>query len=328
MSEFWDEEEDEAQRAEERQFEAERRRLRRRRSVEEARGNWYLLTGFILGLAIGLLSAWYVVPVQYVDTDPSVLGQQDKEQYRRVIALAYSANRNLERARQRIQLIDPENPVQQLAAQAQQMLAKDQPSTEARALALLAADLNRPGLPIVPSLPAETGQTQTPPEASITQPAGTGPDEEATQEISAAIQTPTLPLPTSTPTVTATAVPTIRPTATRTQPPVLEAPYTLQSRRAICDNTAPAGLLQVLVAGADGTPQPGVRINVAWENQEDVFYTGLNPEVGPGYADFQMETGKIYSVRVGEVSDVVKDVRPQENCALRLEYVQTKSGTD
>jgi hypothetical protein len=82
------------------------------------------------------------------------------------------------------------------------------------------------------------------------------------------------------------------------------------------------------VAGADGTPQPGVRINVAWENQEDVFYTGLNPEVGPGYADFQMETGKIYSVRVGEVSDVVKDVRPQENCALRLEYVQTKSGTD
>ena len=35
---------------------------------DEERGHWYLLTGLILGFVLGLLYAWLVQPVKFVDT--------------------------------------------------------------------------------------------------------------------------------------------------------------------------------------------------------------------------------------------------------------------
>jgi len=52
-----------------------------------------------------------------------------------------------------------------------------------------------------------------------------------------------------------------------------------------------------------------VEIRVSWATGEDRFFTGLKPEVDPGYADFAMEPGVVYQVRVGKVdSEVASDI--------------------
>ncbi len=49
---------------------------------EENRGNLYLVTGIVIGLALGLLFAWVIQPVQYLDTPPDSLKEIYKDQYR------------------------------------------------------------------------------------------------------------------------------------------------------------------------------------------------------------------------------------------------------
>ena len=152
--------------------------------MNKRRGNWYLLTGLLIGLVLGLFFAWVISPVQYVDISPSDLPGSQKDLYRRVIALAYQVDRDLDRARQRAELIDSRDPVQSLAAQAQRMLAEGQSAQDARALAILAADLGRPGVVSavteMPSANPPIIQTTTVAEQRIT----------ATQEDFSAIQPP------------------------------------------------------------------------------------------------------------------------------------------
>ncbi|MBE0697270.1 MAG: hypothetical protein IH586_10135, partial [Anaerolineaceae bacterium] len=147
--------------------------------MNEQRGNLYLLTGLVIGLAVGLLFAWVISPVKYVDTEPGSLAPGVKDEYRQVIALAYQANHDLSRAQQRIALIDPGSNFQVLAAQAQRMLAEDTTSQEARALAMLAADMSKPPVEIAATQlsnlstpPAPSAETQAPtgisPETSLT----------------------------------------------------------------------------------------------------------------------------------------------------------------
>src|SRR5688572_26651711 len=93
--------------------------------MNEKRGPWYLLTGVIIGIAISLVIGWVIAPIQYVDTTPSTLRSDFKDQYRYMIAAAYSVTGNLERARARIALIEDPDPVQALGDQAQRMLANN-----------------------------------------------------------------------------------------------------------------------------------------------------------------------------------------------------------
>jgi len=64
-------------------------------------------------------------------------------------------------------------------------------------------------------------------------------------------------------------------------------------------------MLQVEVLDENEEPLFGVKITVSWEGGEDTFFTGLHPEMGPGYADFSMTEGMIYSLRVGDTSKPV-----------------------
>lgn len=322
MSSYWDgeEEEEEIVPVEERT-----RPTRRARRSREGQGNWYLLTGLLLGLGLGLLISWVISPVQYVDTGPSSLSAEYKDEYRRMIALAYSADRNLNRARERIRLVDGEQSVQALASQAQRMLAENQSAQEARALAVLAADLSRvpEASPTAAVAAAATNTPAAPPQG--TEPSGEdAPAATATQPLSA-VQTPTSPPPTPTPTQTNTPRPTFTPPPTATPRRVLDAPFTLKNRREICDGSAPAGMLQVEVSGADGKPLPGVRILVTWQDGTDEFYTGLAPEISPGFADFQMTTGILYSLEVGDASEPLDGLKANA-CSLRLEFTQQKDG--
>ncbi len=277
---------------------------RRRRSSNPP---LYLLTGFVLGLILGGAYAWLISPVELVDGAPAALTGQDQDRYRTMIALAYQADGNLKRARQRLDLLkDPNSPLT-VAAEAQRLAAvtDNEAQAEAQALALLAAALSPQSAPTLqPSLTPAPTSTATLPALEVSPSATLAPGE--------AVRTPTpIPTPTATITPTATMTPivtftpryTVQPTAT------LGLPFSLKNMRQVCDASLPQGLLQVEVDDRAGNGVPGVRILVAWpDNNQDTFYTGLMPEFGPGYADFVMSPKIIYSVRAGDSGQVVQGV--------------------
>ncbi len=78
--------------------------------MEQNRGNWYLLTGLILGLALGMIYAWVISPITEVDTHPNLLRDDYKDIYRSLISRAYQANSNLPRAEARLELIGDYDP--------------------------------------------------------------------------------------------------------------------------------------------------------------------------------------------------------------------------
>lgn len=113
---------------------------------EDERGNWYLLTGVVLGIILGILFAWVISPVEYVDTAPESLKDEFKDQYRVLIASAYVANGDLVRAKARLELLDEADIYLVVAEQAQQMLAEGGSVEEAQALGRLALALGQ-GIP-------------------------------------------------------------------------------------------------------------------------------------------------------------------------------------
>ena len=141
------------------------------------RSPWYLLTGAILGLILGLVYAWLINPVIYESSTPGTLGEADKDFYRVMIAQVYETTGDLERASLRLTLLEDPDPVFALGAQAQRALAAGREG-EARALALLASALQGP-----PLLQETSPQ---PPEPTPTDPPP-------------GIPTHTLPVPTATP---------------------------------------------------------------------------------------------------------------------------------
>jgi hypothetical protein len=110
---------------------------------EDERGNWYLLTGVVLGIILGILFAWIISPVKYVDTAPESLKDEFKDQYRVLIASAYVANGDLVRAKARLALLDEVDIYLVVAEQAQQILAEGGSVEEAQALGRLALALGQ-----------------------------------------------------------------------------------------------------------------------------------------------------------------------------------------
>jgi hypothetical protein len=121
--------------------------------------------------------------------------------------------------------------------------------------------------------------------------------------------TPTLA---SSPSPTARVTPTLRPT--RTPRPTLtptitatpEPRFALVRQESLCEES---GVLRVTVLDGEGLPQPNVELLIRWENGEDRFFTGLKPERGVGYADYDLVPGTSYQVGiVGMESDVATGI--------------------
>ena len=110
---------------------------------KDERGNWYLITGVVLGIILGILFTWVISPVEYVDTAPESLTNEFKDQYRVLIASAYVANGDLVRAKARLELLGEADTYLVVAEQAQQMLAEGGSVEEAQALGRLALALGQ-----------------------------------------------------------------------------------------------------------------------------------------------------------------------------------------
>ncbi len=255
---------------------------------------WLWLPALVAGFVLGRSSAWMLSSIRHVDAAPNALRADFKDQFRAALASSYSATHNLDRARARLVLLGDPDPVAALSAQAQRMLAAGRSFQLARDLAVLAADLHQagPGLPLVAAAATSSGAGS----AAAQLPSAT-PAISSTPSVAAA---PLLESPTAQ--VASTQLdlntPTARPTRTPIETP--RAPFQLVGQDNECSTSLTEGLLQIVVFDNHRQQMPGVDITIAWDGGEQHFFTGLKPEIGNGYADYIMERGVTYSLRVAQ----------------------------
>lgn len=266
--------------------------------MNEERGSWYLLTGLVLGLALGLIYAWVIQPARGGNTLPSELPIPDKEHYRALVAAAYAANGDLLRAEARLEQLGDNDMYTAVAEQAQRALSEDPSSEQARALGLLALALGQePGMP-APTivLPTSTEELATPALTPAATPTFTAVPITPTPTTAMLPPTSTIPVADATPQpavgVEGTDSPLENPTDTPT------APFVLESQELLCDPPLDQPLVQVWAENLAGDPIAFAEIIVAWDGGEEHFFTGLKPDVGLGYADFLLTPGIAYSIRL------------------------------
>jgi hypothetical protein len=224
----------------------------------EERGPWYLITGLIIGAALGVLYAWVVKPVEYTNTTPASLRADFKDQYRALIASAYVSDGDLVRARARLALLQDADVYRSLAEQAQRTLASGGAMPEARALGLLAVALGQPPASVASPVQASSSTPEVlvtstlPPEVTPT-----GMITPTLAITSSGVSSPTLATPTITLQATrpaATPTSTRTPLPTRTYTPTPGSPFALKSEDLLC---VPAGGSEQTGSENGGTQQPG-----------------------------------------------------------------------
>ncbi len=286
----------------------------------------FIALALLLGFGVGLAYSWLLAPVSYVDAPPALLSANFKAQYRSAAAAAYAANQDLPRARARLELLRDADLIQALSAQAQQMLAAGEDFEKSRPLAQLAADLrqgyvNDPFTPtpyptFLPNAPAPSAPTEK--DAAL-------PVEEEAQATPLVIeatvpfqQTPFTPVIEST-----AATPTLRPTFTATAAP--GAPFVLASQESVCDRQPPT--MRFTLWNTKKAQAPGIEIVVTWNDGEDRFFSGFKPEMGEGYADFQMKADTLYNVRIANGGAFVADLSAPQCSANGETYLGSLSLT-
>lgn len=238
-----------------------------------ARFPWLaLIAGLLVGLVGGLLYAWFVDPVSYEDTSPSLLNDADRAEYVTLIAEAYLFDEDLARAQRRLAYLGEEDLGVLAAQQADSALLRGADPYRVRALTALAEALG--GVPRAAEVFSSTPISTAPPTEAVTPTTASAsptPDEQPTV-------TPTLAEPSPTPEL------------------FPETELTLSQREIVCEDDVPGGHIEVMALDANGAGVPGVAIEVTWDGGEEVFYTGLKPGVSPGYADFAMAPDRLYTL--------------------------------
>jgi hypothetical protein len=82
----------------------------------------------------------------------------------------------------------------------------------------------------------------------------------------------------------------------------------LTAQDLVCDANLPEGLLQVIVLNSNRRQMSGVKILITWGTGSEEFFTGLKPELGNGYADYQMNSEDTYSLQIASGSDIAANI--------------------
>jgi hypothetical protein len=251
---------------------------------------WEALLILAIGFGLGLYYAWMISPIRYIDTIPAALRTDFKEQYRVLIAASYSSTHDLARAKTRLALLDDNDPIQALNAQAQRMLSDGQPSDLIQQVTTLANDLQSGVAQIPPT--AMTGSTISVNDLTATPSAPTSGT--ATPQV-ISNESPTLEIVN-----TNFPVQTFTPRPTYTLTPTSGAPFVLLGNDKVCKPNLTEGLMQISVMDGRGHQMPGVEIIITWEGGEEHIFTGLKPDIANGYADYVMQANVTYTVRIAE----------------------------
>jgi len=264
------------------------------------RFTWSVLIALLAGFGLGLVYSWLISPRNISGAEPVALRADFKDQFRSAIAASYTANRNLGRAQVRLSLLGDIDPVEALNAQAQRTIANGQLS-EADQLAALAIAMQNGANPPPTSIPlTENIASPVVGEPPITPFPSPEDIPFIITETPQFIET----LLIETPIISGTATP--RPT--RTPLPTQGAPFKLIGQDTVCDINLPDGLLQVIVLNSNRRQLAGIKIIITWDVGEEIFFTGLKPELGNGYADYLMTPDTAYTIQLGLGSDIATNL--------------------
>ncbi len=289
--------------------------------MNDERGSWYLLTAILLGIGFGLLYAWVLDPVEFVDTPPRSLQDAYKDEYRAAIAAAFAGTGDLQRAQARLTLLQDDKPALALIAQAQRYIAEGKNQQIAQDLGNLASALGQGPTPL-PTRPENTATNEPSPTPTRTTTATrkasatTTPDIAPTLGISVTgAITPTItrtagptntPRPTLTPSVTPTPIPS------QTPSPTFAPPFVLENQILVCNPTLSESQIQVFVANAAGVGVSGVEAIITWDGGEEHFFTGLKSDIDLGYSDFVMTPGVRYTLQIADGGQLIPNLQSPE----------------
>lgn len=251
-----------------------------------------LLIGLVIGLAVGLLYAWIIDPVIYVDAIPARLGNDYKAEYIFLISQSYAADGDWERAQRRLQALDDPDLPGTVDALLEGYLLQRKPPDVIRNLAELARQVGAKGTAVSLFAPTPLPGASTPTPIFTPTPV-------------------TLPTdtPSPTPTPTNTPLPTNTPFPTPSPSPTVQPDYRLLNQERLCEADTAAPRIEVITYDALLNELPGIEILVTWQGGADSFFTGFKPTFGAGYGDFTMQPDTSYSVRLVDGSPEVSGLR-------------------
>ncbi len=136
-----------------------------------------LAAGLVLGLALGLVYAWLIDPVELYNTTPALLRSDYQHEWIRMAALGYVVDGDEERALRRLEGIDRQEVDTALAAMIEVYAAQGRPAETMRALSSLAQRLgvNTPAMSIYLSTPALPSPSPSPTPSPTLPPAAPSP---------------------------------------------------------------------------------------------------------------------------------------------------------
>lgn len=275
------------------------------------------IIGLLIGLALGLVYTWVIAPVELVNTYPALLRTDYRWDWVRLAALSYVADGDLERARARLDGLEHEDVAGAMQALIEEYAAAGRPADTLRRLTALAEalDVHTPAMLVYLHTPASS------PPAPTRTPSPTPTPTSSTTPTPTHTPTPT-PTPTRTPTPTPHAsspLSTPTPAPTNTPPPTPTPPLLsrlqLAEQEQICQPGQPLHI-GVVVMDEDGAGVTGVTVWLTWPGGADRAVTGLKPQHGAGYADFDAEPGVSYALGIGELGMPLVTGLRIEPCAV------------
>lgn len=273
---------------------------------QDRRGSWYLLTGLVIGIGLGLVYSWVLSPVEYVDAPPYALRVDYKDDYRALVAAAYLYSGDLVRAKDRLAQLKDNDITQSLALQAQRAMTEGRPEGEIKALGILTMALVQGKTTIDSSIAPGQSSTEgsptmvTSPTPLDLQPAGAStivPQTSLNSESVMGMSGPADPIPTF---------------SEVTSRLTLGSLFVLEDSTLVCNPDQPQPMIQVQVRDTEGHPIAEVELVVTWEGGQDHFFTGVKPELGLGYADFLMIPGVVYSLILANGGQAANDLTAAE----------------
>jgi hypothetical protein len=208
------------------------------------------------GVGGGLLYTWVLDPIDVGNSSPDSLQIQDKLVYLALIGDLYAYEKDLAQAEARLAELDVEANGSVLTGLIEEYLDGGGRPEEVRSLARLAEAMGASGGVLSVFASAPTPSPTWTP---------TSPPQPG--------RSPT-PAPSATP----------------------EPSFRLVEETAICADPGQPGQIAVWVQDVQGNELAGVEIVVTWASGQDRFFTGLRPEKGVGYADFEMSPDVEYEV--------------------------------
>ncbi len=251
-----------------------------------------VLIGLAVGFGFSLYFAWIVQPVSYTEASPARLSDRYQAEYILLVGQAFEAGSDWDKTQERLDALADNQIARTVADQLAAGLRQGQPAETMRSLALLARQLGVQSAAVdvfVPPNPASPGRAA--PAATVDQ----------TQNIAQ----PTLAAGQATPPPASTVQPSPTPTITPRPSPTTVPVFRLLSREQVCQPDAAVQRLEVIAVDSNLEPLPAAEVIVIWEEGNDHFFTGFQPEFGLGYGDFEMEPGIEYTVMMAEGSQLV-----------------------